>query len=75
MNANTVYDVFNALPEMEKHRLIQLVNEYKPKEEIKLSTPYKKKNSVVVFTKQDAMDYLLKNVFTSKKHNYQSAQL
>jgi hypothetical protein len=54
---------------MEKQRLIQLVNEYKPKEEIKLSTPNKKKNREVAYTKQDAMDYLLKNVFISKKHN------
>ena len=69
MNANTVYDVFLALPEVEKQRHIQLVNEYNTKEKNKLSLAYKKKNKVVSFTKQDAIDYLLKNVFISKKHN------
>lgn len=67
MNANTVYDVFLALPEMEKQRHIQLVNEYHTKEKNKLSLAYKKKNREVLFTKQDAINYLLKNVFTSKK--------
>jgi hypothetical protein len=67
MNANTVYDVFLALPEMEKQRHIQLVNEYYTKEKNKLSLAYKKKNREVLFTKQDAINYLLKNVFTSKK--------
>lgn len=69
MNANTVYDVFLALPEVEKQRHIQLVNEYNIKEKNKLTTAFKKKNREVLFTKQDAIDYLLKNVFTSKKHN------
>jgi hypothetical protein len=67
MNANTVYDVFLALPEVEKQRHIQLVNEYNAKKEIKHTVPYKKKKSSIPYTKQDAMDYLLKNVFTSKK--------
>ncbi|MEO0037177.1 MAG: hypothetical protein RIQ59_388 [Bacteroidota bacterium] len=66
MNANTVYDVFLALPEMEKQRHIQLVNEYIENEKIKLRPVYKKKNKKIQFTKQDAIDYLLKNVFTSK---------
>jgi hypothetical protein len=69
MNANTVYDVFLALPEMEKQRHIQLVKEYEAKQKNKLPLTYKKKKSELVFTKQDAIDYLLKNVFTSKKHN------
>ena len=33
MNANTVYDVFLALPEVEKQRHVQLVNEYNSKKE------------------------------------------
>ncbi|RAR75785.1 hypothetical protein [Flavobacterium aciduliphilum] len=66
MNANTVYDVFLALPEMEKQRHIQLVNEYIENEKNKLQQVYKKKNKKIHFTKQDAIDYLLKNVFTSK---------
>ena len=67
MNANTVYDVFLALPEVEKQRHIQLVNEYNAKKEIKHIARYTKKKSAIPYTKQDAMDYLLKNVFTSKK--------
>lgn len=66
MNANTVYDVFLALPEMEKLRHIQLVNEYSTLKDNELKIAYKKKQSTVHFSKQDAIDYLLKNVFTSK---------
>lgn len=67
MNANTVYDVFLALPEMEKQRHIQLVNEYNSKIDNQLKIAYRKKKNTVQFTKQDAIDYLLKNVFASKK--------
>ncbi len=67
MNANTVYDVFLALPEMEKQRHIQLVTEYNIKKEKKLEIAYKKKKNEVKFTRQDAIDYLLKNVLNSKK--------
>jgi hypothetical protein len=66
MNANTVYDVFLALPEMEKLRHIQLVNEYSTLKDNELKIAYNKKQSTVQFSKQDAIDYLLKNVFTSK---------
>jgi hypothetical protein len=66
MNANTVYDVFLALPELEKQRHMQLVNEYIDNEKNKLQLVYKKKNKKIQFTKLDAIDYLLKNVFTSK---------
>jgi hypothetical protein len=69
MNANTVYDVFLALPEVEKQRHFELVNKYFLKEEIKPSLQFKKKNSRVIYTKQDAVEYLLKTVFTSKKSN------
>ncbi len=69
MNANTVYDVFLALPEVEKQRHVQLVNEYNSKKENQLKIAFKKKKTAVQFTKQDAIDYLLKNVFTSKKNN------
>jgi hypothetical protein len=67
MNANTVYDVFLALPEVEKQRHIQLVNEYNTERKNKLQLVYKKKNKKFQFTKQDAIDYLLKSVFTSNK--------
>ena len=66
MNANTVYDVL-ALPEMEKQRHIQLVTEYNTNKENKLEIAYKKKKNEIQFTRQDAIDYLLKNVFNSKK--------
>lgn len=69
MNANTVYDVFLALPEVERQRHIALLNEYNTKRETKLSPVSKTKNKEVSYTKQDAIDYLLKNVFNSKKHN------
>jgi hypothetical protein len=67
MNANTVYDVFLALPEVEKQRHFELVNKYFLKEEIKPALLFKKKNSRATYSKQDAIDYLLKTVFTSKK--------
>lgn len=67
MNANTVYDVFLALPEVEKQRHFELVNKYFVKEENKPSLQFKKKKKRATYTKQDAMDYLLKTVFTSKK--------
>lgn len=67
MNANTVYDVFLALPEVEKQRHIQLVTDYNSKKDNQLKIAYKKKKNEVQFTKHDAIDYLLKNVFTSKK--------
>jgi hypothetical protein len=67
MNANTVYDVFLALPEVEKQRHFELVNKYFVKEETKPSLQFKKKNSRSTYTKQDAMEYLLKTVFKSKK--------
>jgi len=68
MNANTVYDVFLALPEVEKQRHIQLVTEYNSKKEKQLKIAFRKKKNEVRFTKKDAIDYLLKNVFTSKKN-------
>ena len=67
MTANTVYDIFLALPESERQRLIALVNEYKRKEDTKFSKLFKTKEKVFSYTQQDALDYLLKNVFTSKK--------
>jgi hypothetical protein len=67
MTANTVYDIFLALPETERQRHIALVNEYKRKEDNKHSILPKKKKKEFTYTKQDAIDYLFKNVFTSKK--------
>lgn len=66
MNANTVYDVFLALPEVERQRHIVLVNEYNTKKESNYSKPTKTKKKVFTYTEQDALDYLLKHVFSSK---------
>jgi hypothetical protein len=67
MTANTVYDVFLALPEMERQRHIELVNEYKRKVDAKFSKLSKTKKKEFTYTKQDALDYLLKNIFCTKK--------
>jgi hypothetical protein len=67
MNANTVYDIFLALPETERQRHIELVNEYNSQLDTTHSILAKTKKKKLVYTKQDAMDYLMKNVFTSKK--------
>ena len=68
MDANTVYDVFLALPEVEKQRHIQLVTEYNLRNDNQLKIAFNKKKNEVQFTKQDAINYLLKNVFASKKN-------
>jgi hypothetical protein len=67
MNANTVYDIFLALSETERQRHIELVNEYNKKIDSKNSILHKTKKKQLVYTKQNAMDYLMSNVFTSKK--------
>ena len=67
MTANTVYDIFLALPEMERQRHIELVNEYKRNEDNKYAIIPQKKKKVFSYTQQDALDYLLKNVFCTKK--------
>ena len=67
MTANTVYDIFLALPKMERQRHIELVNEYKRKEDNKYAIIPKKKKKEFSYTQQDALDYLLKNIFCTKK--------
>jgi hypothetical protein len=63
VKANTVYDVFLALPDQEKELLVVLVNDYKFKTKAVLNKTKKKLN----YTKNDAIDFLLKTIFTSKK--------
>lgn len=63
MNANTVYDVFLALPHDEKEKFIVLVKEQEVKAYGHLKRPKTKK---VKFTKQDAIKYLLATVFKPK---------
>lgn len=67
MNANTVYDVFLALSDSERQRLIGLVQEYQNKEDKKLCYKIKKVNTKTKFTKKDGINFLLQSVFTSKK--------
>ena len=66
MNANTVYDIFLALPEQEKQRHVDLVNGYNTKKESNYSILTKTKKKNFTYIEQDAIDYLLKHVFTSK---------
>lgn len=63
MNANTVYEVFLALPPEEKEKFIVLVKEQeaKPKYDFRV-----KKTKKVKFTREDAIEYLLANVFKPK---------
>jgi hypothetical protein len=67
MNANTVYDIFLALPETERQRHIELVHEYNSQLEAKNSNLPKTKKKQLVYTKKNAIDYLMKNVFSSKE--------
>jgi len=63
MTANTVYDVFKALPTAEQLRLIALVNEHK----IVIETPKEKKEKKPpIISKEAAMEYLMKNIFSKK---------
>jgi hypothetical protein len=66
MTAKTVYDIFLALPEKERRRHIELVNECKRKEVNKYAIIPKKKKKVFSYTQQDALDYLLKIYFVQK---------
>ena len=63
MNANTVYEVFLALTPDEKEKFIALINEQKLKASLNIK---KKKRKRAVFTKQDAIEYLLATVFKPK---------
>lgn len=64
LTANTAYEVFLALPEKEKENFLVLVNDYK----IKPILTFEKSNSKPKFTKEEAFNFLLNSVFTSKKN-------
>jgi hypothetical protein len=55
MNANTVYDIFLALPE-EKQRHIELVNRYNSQLEAKIQLTQNKEKTACLL--KDAMEYL-----------------
>lgn len=63
MNANTVYDVFLALSQEEREKFIVLIKEQEVKTSFDLR---KRKCKKAIFTKQDAINYLLATVFKSK---------
>jgi hypothetical protein len=63
MTANTVYDVFLALPPEEKEKFIVLVKGQEVKSKYDLR---KRKSKKVKFTKEDAIEYLLATVFKPK---------
>ena len=63
MNANTVYEVFLALPPEEKEKFIVLVKGQEVQPSYDLG---KKKSKKATFTKQDAIEYLLATVFKPK---------
>lgn len=67
MNANTVYDIFLALSENERQNLIVKVNEYQNAENNAVLDKIGKLKTKSKFTKKEAIDYLLKTVFVSKK--------
>ena len=48
---------------MERQRHIELVNEYKSKEDNKYANIPQKKKKEFSYTQQDALNYLLQNVF------------
>ena len=66
LTANTVYDVFMALPETEKQHLVVLVNQHKFISVIADSIEIKGNKKKLGFTKKDAVKYLLENVFSKK---------
>lgn len=61
MNADTVYQVAKALPKEEQKRLLdKLKDDFKPK-------PLNRRKQKILMTKEDAREYLLKNVFGKKR--------
>jgi hypothetical protein len=65
MNANTVY-MTSFLPFRNGRQRHELVNEYNNNLETKHSILAKTKKEQLVYTKQNAMDYLIKNVLQKK---------
>ena len=63
MNAELVYQVVMALPKEEQKLLW-----YKLKSDFKILSKVNTPKKVKVLNKEDAINYLLKNVFNNKKH-------
>ncbi|CAL2102883.1 conserved protein of unknown function [Tenacibaculum sp. 190130A14a] len=61
MNAQVVYQVVKALPREEQKALFELLQK-----EFSINTLQIKKVKKPVLTKEDAIQYLLKNVFNKK---------
>lgn len=67
MKANVAYEVFKALSDEEKGHFMALVQN----DEFNKKTIKRKRTKKVLITEQEAIDYLLKNVF-SKPHKRNS---
>ena len=66
MKANVAYEVFKALSDEEKGYFMTLVQN----DEFNKKTIKRKRTKKVLITEQEAIDYLLKNVFSKpQKHN------
>lgn len=66
MKANVAYEVFKALSDEEKGHFMALVQN----DEFNKKTIKRKRTKKVLITEQEAIDYLLKNVFSKpQKHN------
>lgn len=60
MKANVAYEVFKALSDEEKGHFMALVQN----DEFNKKTIKRKRTKKVLITEQEAIDYLLKNVFS-----------
>lgn len=63
MTANTAYDVFLALSEKEREKFLLLVDKHKTQ----IKVEFKKNKKSAKISKEEAIDYLIKNIFSSKK--------
>ena len=63
MNAEIVYQVVMALPKEEQKLLLN-----KLKNDFKISSKVNIPKKVKLLNKEDAINYLLKNVFSNRKH-------
>lgn len=63
MTANTAYDVFLALSQNEREKFLLLVDKHKVPNKVE----FKKSKKNIKISREEAIDYLLKNIFSSKK--------
>jgi hypothetical protein len=63
MNAKTVYDVAKALPQVEQLALFNMLQK-----DFGICKAKIKRSKQFSFTREDAYEYLLKNIFNKKDH-------